>query len=42
MNLMSYFRKVGDKLDKSKKMRLSLDKFVPKNKPVSIYQPHVS
>lgn len=31
-----YFRRVADKLNKSKKVRLSLDKFVPKNKPVSI------
>lgn len=27
---------MADKLDKSKKLRLSLDKFVPKNKQVSI------
>jgi len=31
-----FFRRVADKLDKSKKLRLSLDKFVPKNKQVSI------
>lgn len=29
------FRRVTEKLDKSKKLRLSLDKFVPKNKQVS-------
>jgi len=29
------FRRTADKLDKSKKLRLSLDKFVPKNKQVS-------